>query len=61
MSMVEALLEERRGYVVRGLTARVAAVDAALLAFGVAVGDDTPETPDGLPANVERAVKGKKR
>lgn len=31
---IEALMEERRGYMVRGLTDRVAEVDAQLQAFG---------------------------
>lgn len=31
---IEALLEERRGYVVRGLTARIAAVDAEIARLG---------------------------
>lgn len=39
-SMVAALLEERRGYVVRGLTNRVAQVDEQLKQYGVAVSDD---------------------
>jgi len=39
-SMVAALLEERRGYVVRGLTNRVAQVDEQLKAYGVAVTDE---------------------
>jgi hypothetical protein len=43
MSMIEALLEERRGYVVRGLTARIAAVDAALASYGFAAGPEAPE------------------
>lgn len=61
MSMVEALLLERRGYVVRGLKDRIAAVDAALAVYGIAVEDDTPEAPAALPDGVERAVKGKRR
>lgn len=36
-SVAEALLQEREGYVARGLPGRVAEVDAALAAFGVAV------------------------
>jgi len=48
MSTVAALIEERRGYVVRGLTNRVAQVDAELARFGIAVADK--------PAAVERAV-----
>lgn len=37
MSDVEALLEERRGYAVRGLANRVAQIDAQLAKFGVSV------------------------
>jgi hypothetical protein len=47
--MVEALLEERRGYVVRGLIARVAQIDAQLKALGVAVTSDELETADATP------------
>ena len=36
-SPVAALLEERRGYVARGLANRVAQVDAALARFGIEV------------------------
>lgn len=39
-SMVAALIEERRGYVVRGLANRVAQVDEQLKAFGFAVNDE---------------------
>jgi len=48
MSTVAALIEERRGYVVRGLADRVAQVDAELARFGVAV--------DDAAGNVEYAV-----
>ena len=41
---VAALLDERRGYWVRGLTARVAEVDAALVAQGA-----TPPADDHGP------------
>lgn len=41
---VESLLEERRGYVLRGLTDRVAQVDAELAALGYAVeADEKPK------------------
>ena len=47
-AFVPALLEERRGYVIRDLPDRVAAVDVELAKFGVAVDDDgeadIPET-----------------
>jgi hypothetical protein len=36
---VASLLEERRGYQVRGLANRVAQVDAELKRYGVEVGD----------------------
>ena len=60
MSMIEALLEERRGYIVRGNKARVAQVDAEIARLGgVRVADDLPEveTADGTPdAEVETAA-----
>lgn len=40
-SEVVALLEERRGYVLRGLTARVAQVDARLATYGVVATEET--------------------
>jgi hypothetical protein len=45
MSMIEALLEERRGYVVRGLNDRVAQVDAEIerLSGAKVAADPTPE------------------
>lgn len=49
MSMIEALLEERRGYVVRGRLDRVAQVDQALAALGVHVTSDELETADATP------------
>ena len=49
---VEALLLERDGYVRRGLTARVAQVDAALRAYGIEV----EETASNAPI-VEKAVR----
>jgi hypothetical protein len=49
---VETLLIEREGYVRRGLTARIAQVDAALRALGIEV----EETATASPV-VERAVK----
>jgi hypothetical protein len=47
MSDVEALLEERRGYELRGLTGRVAQVDAALADLGFKV--DTPKRTTRSP------------
>ena len=55
---VEALLEERRGYVARGLDERVAQVDAEIARYGVAVADvhdgitepDPVETAEAEPA-----------
>ena len=44
-NMVDALLEERAGYVRRGRRDRVAQVDAVLAGYGVAVDDG----PDGAP------------
>jgi hypothetical protein len=50
MSDVDALLAEREGYVRRGLSNRVAQVDAALARFGVVVNDAGPvETADATP------------
>lgn len=50
MSDVEALLAEREGYVRRGLSNRVAQVDAELARLGVAVSSDAVETADAAPA-----------
>ena len=52
---IAALLEERRGYVVRGDAARVAEVDAELARVG-----HQPESADAPPA-AERAVKPARR
>lgn len=52
--VIQGLLDERRGYVVRGEKGRVAEVDAVLAGFGVAVADDgSPITDDEGPANDE--------
>jgi hypothetical protein len=60
MSVIDALLEERRGYVVRGLTDRIAQVDKALAAAGYKATKAEPEieAPEAHddPA-VETAVK----
>lgn len=57
---VSGLLEERRGYVLRGLSNRVAEVDAELKRFGV-VAADVVEASDGLPEEVERPGRGKSK
>lgn len=59
-SYVEALLIEREGYVRRGLAARVAQVDDALKAFGIAV-SDSPETATAEPREHAIAPKARKR
>ena len=57
------MLEERRGYVVRGLKDRIAQVDAELARLGFAVEDERAEpaveTADAGP--VEAAVKRRGR
>ena len=53
---IEALLIERKGYVMRGLAKRVADVDAALLALGYA--EKVREVASVEP-EVERSVKAK--
>lgn len=56
----EALLDERRGYIMRGKTARVKDVDAALRALG---DDDEPaeiETATNTPT-VERAIQPRRK
>ena len=56
--MIEALLEERRGYVVRGLKDRVAQVDAEIERLGGVKVADEPEVEEAVsPAVVETAVK----
>lgn len=54
---IKALLEERRGYVVRGDAARVKQVDAALTAAGYSSGVESADAP---PA-AECAVTPKRR
>lgn len=49
-AIIDALLEERRGYVLRGLTARVAAVDGALAAEGYT----QPDSDESRPARQGR-------
>lgn len=62
MSDVEPLLRERAGYVQRGLTDRVAQVDAELkkLGYAVATAPLEDETAMAEP-RVERAVAPKRR
>lgn len=52
---IEALLEERRGYVMRNLPDRIKAVDAALRELGYENKYMTKETATAEP-NEERAV-----
>lgn len=53
---INALLEERRGYVVRGLNDRIAQVDAQLRRAGISVEPETAAVERG-----ERAVAAKPR
>ena len=48
---VASLLEERRGYVLRGLADRVAQIDAEIARFGLAVEDEVTsvETTEAAP------------
>lgn len=52
---VESLLEERRGYVLRGLTNRVAQVDAQLELLGFAVEAETEVEAAARPSGRKRA------
>lgn len=54
---VEALLFEREGYVRRGLTARIAAVDAALRGFGIEVEETATLSPSTETAVRKRVKK----
>jgi hypothetical protein len=56
---VDALLNERAGYVVRGMKDRVAQVDAEIKRLGGVVVDDAPETTEASMPSVERAVAPK--
>lgn len=62
-SDVTALLRERTGYVLRGLSDRVAQVDAELKRLGYAVAADAlpDEIETASVAPVERAVQPKRR
>ena len=53
-AMIAALREERAGYVLRGMTDRVAAVDEQLKLLGVTV-----ESARAKPAAKERAVRSR--
>lgn len=48
MSMIDALLEERRGYVVRNLPDRVAQVDAEIERLGGVKVDDDPTIEEAV-------------
>lgn len=61
MSMIEALLTEREGYVRRGLKARVAQVDDAIRALGVEVGPEVEAPEDAAPAVETATVKRGRR
>jgi len=60
MSDIDALLEERRGYVARGLANRVAAVDAQLALLGHKVAKPT-ERADSAPAENAAQADAAKR
>lgn len=62
MSEVEALLAERRGYVLRGLANRVAQVDAQLAGYGIAVETsvETASDPDIHENAVRKAGRVRK-
>lgn len=55
-SMIESLLEERKGYVARNLPDRVASVDASLRELGFEHKYLTQETATAQP-QAERAIK----
>lgn len=57
-AIIAALLEERRGYVARGLTNRVKAVDAELAALGHKV---APEKATAPKAETTAAPKPRSR
>ena len=59
MNTIEALLAERSGYLRRGLTNRVAQVDEALAALGVAVESASLEHEVETTAR-KRTIKRKK-
>jgi hypothetical protein len=54
---IEALLTERRGYVIRGLTDRVAAVDAALAALGYAAVETATAEPQSETATRKKPTR----
>lgn len=55
MSQIDALLDERRGYVVRNLPERIAAVDAELARLGHKP-DDEPAVETATVAPAENAA-----
>jgi len=57
MRDVQALQEERRGYVIRNLPDRVALVDAELAALGFAVADDVETTNAAPPKRTRQRRK----
>ena len=57
--MIEALLEERRGYVMRGKKDRVKAVDDALLALGYKVKEAASFEPETETASIGKPRKRK--
>jgi hypothetical protein len=58
MSQIDALLEERRGYVVRNLPERIAAVDAELARLGYAADPPVVETATVAPAENAAIKRG---
>jgi len=59
-SQVAALLAERRGYVARGLTDRVAAVDAALAALNYHVAETATIEPQTETATRKKPLRRRK-
>lgn len=57
--MIEALLEERRGYVMRGKKDRVKAVDDALLALGYRGKEAASFEPEAETASISKPRKRK--
>jgi len=58
--IIAALLEERRGYVARGLANRVAAVDAALAALNYHVTETATIEPQTETATRKKPLRRKK-
>jgi len=59
-SQIAALLAERRGYVARGLTDRIAAVDAALAALNYHVRETATIEPQTETATRKKPLRRKK-